>query len=127
MTVLNGQVLPSSTYTLQKKGVPEREMCAVSESIVEQTRGQKSPSNRCKADAAATQLKAEYGGEEKGAKSVKRSPHLPWRIVRTVPEFDLGVEGAAICAEIDVHLLHRHRVVRPRAERAALDEDGVAV
>ena len=50
--------------------------------------------------------------------------HLAWRVVRAVPELDVGVEGTALGAEHDLHLLHRGRAVRPCAERAALHEDG---
>mmetsp|Transcript_35154 Transcript_35154/g.92158 ORF Transcript_35154/g.92158 Transcript_35154/m.92158 type:complete len:230 (+) Transcript_35154:324-1013(+) len=42
--------------------------------------------------------------------------HLDWGVVRTVPELDVGVERATLRAEDHLHLLHRRRAVRPRAE-----------
>ena len=49
--------------------------------------------------------------------------HLAGRVVRAVPELEVGVERAALRREHDLHLVDERRAVGPRAERAALHED----
>eukprot|EP00962_Isochrysis_galbana_P060663 scaffold35363_cov101-Isochrysis_galbana.AAC.1 len=51
-------------------------------------------------------------------------PHLVRCVVRPVPQLNVGVEWAALRAQLHLHLLDGGRPVRPGAERPALDQDG---
>merc|ERR1740133_878772 len=64
------------------------------------------------------------GGEGAELAVLDVHAHLARRVVGAVPELNVSIEGTALGAEHDLHLLDRGRAVRPGAERAALHQDG---
>jgi hypothetical protein len=48
--------------------------------------------------------------------------HLEWGVIRSMPEFDVGVKRATLAAEDDLHLFNVRGTVTPSSEGPSLHE-----